>query len=305
MPLIDRRTPNGSRTPADSVYLDMSQPSAAGLLHCWPFFMAETPNKIPDLLGKRNLSRVSNSEFVRSVDAFGPNWDTKNNSGYPGFSGGSDLLDVTDEITVSFWFNSRYAGGFSDATLLSRAVSGTAANDVDNGTSDITIRFQTGNYIEAMIRTIGNDLALRVGDDPGEDPWGGVHTQSSNSGARGPFYPDFVAITYKTTELRLYVNGVQVGSATDGSAGDIQQETGRIFGFFGPYYFGSSDRLGSHAVYEARVYNRCLNSAGIWRLYDPQTRWEIYQNQRIFYTVSTPLEPGTTGQNVIWFGAAF
>jgi hypothetical protein len=267
--------------------------------------MAETANKIPDLLGKRNLNRVTNSEFVRAADAFGANWDTGANSGYPGFSGGSDLLDVTDEITVSFWFNSRYAGGFSDATLVSRAVDGTAANDVDNGTSDITVRFQTGNYLEGHIRTIGDDLSIRVGDDPGESEWGGIHSQSSDSGGVGPFYPDFVAITYKTTELRLYVNGVEVGSATSGSAGNIQQETGRLFGFFGPYYIGSDDRLGSQAIYEARMYNKCLNSSEIWRIYDPLTRWEIYQSPRIFYTVSRPIAPEVLGQSAIWFGSAF
>lgn len=81
-----------------------------------------------------------------------------------------------------------------------------------------------------------------------------------------------VVATYESSvDLRLYVDGTLF--FTSGTIGAIQTPANT------PITIGTATALGFAAIQclaDVRVYNRKLTTAEIWRLYDPQTRWDLY-----------------------------
>lgn len=71
--------------------------------------------------------------------------------------------------------------------------------------------------------------------------------------------------------LRLYVNGVEVGSDPSETTPTVTTSpTLQI----GRYYTGANWFNGD--IWDARVYTRCLSAAEVAHLYAPETRWDLY-----------------------------
>lgn len=82
--------------------------------------------------------------------------------------------------------------------------------------------------------------------------------------------------TVDGTTMRLYLQGVQVGSQAAGTA-YTGYTTPRIIlagdniangGQLGAYFAGT--------IYSFAIYNRALTASEVWELYEPRTRWDLY-----------------------------
>lgn len=82
-----------------------------------------------------------------------------------------------------------------------------------------------------------------------------------------------LAITRNGTSVQFYLNG-----RPDGAPQTLGANNALLLSFIGHAttvangYYGLKGTLG-----DTRIYNRALKAAEIWQLYDPQTRWELYQ----------------------------
>lgn len=109
--------------------------------------------------------------------------------------------------------------------------------------------------------------------------------------------------TWQTGDARWYANGQLVASNTNTQA----MPTVKTAGCF---VFGDgadSARVGGLNIYyrdfiaEPRIYNRALSATEVWQIYDPATRWDLYQmpSARMFYgTVAAAVSSRRPGGNI-------
>ena len=105
---------------------------------------------------------------------------------------------------------------------------------------------------------------------------------------------DHVVGTYDGVNMRTYVNGLAVGAPIN--------EVGTINAYASDVYFARYEHLDS-SMYEGplsdcRIYNRCLSPSEVYKLYDPRTRWDLYEPiQRPFLAMSPAAPEGRTTHN--------
>lgn len=78
-------------------------------------------------------------------------------------------------------------------------------------------------------------------------------------------------------DLTLFVNGVLVG--TD-SSNAIPTDGAQALGLLGPTNIGSTEVPAICDAMDFRLWNRALSDAEFYGLWDPRTRWDIYQTLR-------------------------
>lgn len=100
-----------------------------------------------------------------------------------------------------------------------------------------------------------------------------------------------VVITCDGTSMSIYLDGI--GVATGGG--------GNQTGDLGSFYIGDTHSFLSHEmsgdVYDVRIYDCILPAAQVYALYDPQTRWELYQPLPKLWAVGQPTTPQTVSMS--------
>ena len=165
-------------------------------------------------------------------------------------------------ITGATWGTGRYGGGltFDGASALVAVPSSTSLNPGAQMTLAAWIRPSgTQSGWRTIMQRQPDSYFLNASTSAGGNVPGGGGTVNGNihtvtgTGAAAPNQWTHVAMTYDGTALRLYVNGVQVGTA--GAGGSIQTSTT-------PLWIGGNQPYGEHfagTIDEARVYNRALS----------------------------------------------
>lgn len=96
--------------------------------------------------------------------------------------------------------------------------------------------------------------------------------------------PFHLSATFDGANCRYYFNGQQIGTAQANTRNPAAIAKPLTIGAFGYYTPSGGDltpnRWTDGAIFDVRIYRRSLSAAEIWRLYDPQTRWELYQPPR-------------------------
>lgn len=116
---------------------------------------------------------------------------------------------------------------------------------------------------------------------------------STNAPTAGVLY--HVAATYDDNgdrKVRIFLNGLEVaytdqtaaiGALLDDSALDL------TIGSLSPNFWYMNGRIG-----DVRIYNRGLTDTEVWQLYDPPTRWELYQLPRRLWRLGAIAPPPPT-----------
>jgi hypothetical protein len=103
----------------------------------------------------------------------------------------------------------------------------------------------------------------------------------------------FAVAAYAGTSTTLYLSGPNglasyvIGSLTDNSKTPSA------------WYAGYDSAVGGRELdgefCDLRIYNRALSSAEVWALYDPRTRWDLYQQPTRRLWIDTAAAPATGG----------
>ena len=95
----------------------------------------------------------------------------------------------------------------------------------------------------------------------------------------------FIGVAASATDRRMYINGVQVGNATASVSWPVDSNTWAV----GVPVTSSPSDPWDGPIVECFVWKRGLTDAQVWALYDPKTRWDLYQQPafpRIAYSFS-------------------
>lgn len=181
----------------------------------------------------------------------GATWGTGITGAAVSLDGENDRVSMTGPglsgtaITIACWF---HADDFDtgDARLISRA-QGTSESDHDWMLSTVS---SGGQYrLRARLRTGGSTKTL-IGSNGVLSPGTWFHT----------------ALVYDGSQMRLYQDGVEVGSAS--KSGAVDERSGLSVAF-GNQPSGAGSRPFDGLIDDVRIYNRALDSAEIASLADP------------------------------------
>lgn len=190
---------------------------------------------------------------------------------YPAGIGG------TQPFTLSVWINAfDTAGGWPAAT--SRVFWFTEGDNPNDGTTDKRIEVNAdGTFFfsayDGGTRTTTSTATL-VAD---------ISTSQLLTG------------TYDGTNLRIYVDGQVSGTAA---------ACGSTFNFASPLIWWGSAFKG--ALWDVRVYMKCLSASEIWALYEPSTRYDLYwvPGRRVFFDVAAAAATAARARYFPLLGAA-
>lgn len=101
---------------------------------------------------------------------------------------------------------------------------------------------------------------------------------------------NIMVLRVKSGTQDIINNAVVKGSATTAATGTSTTATTQLV-------IGSEDgaaRIGAY-IYDVRLYNRFLSDADVWSLYDPRTRWDLYQvrSRRIYFDIAAAAAAST------------
>lgn len=223
--------------------LNARSPQALGLLGWWPGLGSRGANFLRDYSGNGN-----HLPFGATTQS--PTWAADGQRGAaPSFDGG-DLMQIAGlpvilqpvRITISLWFRpgTGWAGSGQYAYLID--------TNNDSGSAGYTI--QTGD----------NGIYFTLGGV--QQDW--LVAQSLSVGT---LY--HLALTYDGAAIVAYLDGRQIGTTAD--SGNITYSGGSLTVGFNA--FGSWRGL----IDDLRIYNRALPANEVRQLYDPQTRWQLYE----------------------------
>lgn len=191
------------------------------------------------------------------------------------FGGDSyDIFDPTNAtwlnglttFSVAAWIRTRMSGTISQNIILAKHSAGTDGTFYLALTDPSTIRM-----------AVVNSASSRKDHDVSYDLQNGMLYH--------------VAATYDGANIRIYVNGVEIGSPTAQTGGLKTYATALRIGNYSGVAWNMHGRVG-----DARVYTRCLTTEDVSAMYDPRTRWELYaQPPRVFATTGSA--PPVTGRS--------
>ncbi|MDX5368166.1 MAG: LamG domain-containing protein [Alphaproteobacteria bacterium] len=268
--------------------LNLRSQQAKGLTSVWPFFgpWMRGKGEAVEALGYRpSAMLVENASYPAGVQAIPPNIAT----GYlPGVAGtGRDAEGTYWNVALTDAQRPAHAGGAMMCWCWSE-IGGT--NPFGQNTGGYLMHFENHSN---QANTEG--LFIGIKQFGASDPAWGVaairfDTVPTNCTlddrlsalpvqlvAHRPYH---VAMTWDGTNAHLYVNGRLRQSGAHAGAFDWDQanrplKIGRGAG--GAGYSGSW--WGS--IWDVRVYDRCLSEAEIAAIYEPRTRWELYQGNAV------------------------
>jgi hypothetical protein len=182
--------------------------------------------QVPDASGQGNTGTISSATWT-TAGKFGAALSFNGSSSWVTVADAASL-DLTTGMTIEAWVNPSSGSGWRSVVLKERA----------------------GGLAYALYSA-----------NNGSRPAGYVHT-STDIGASGTSAVPFnvwthLALTYDGATIRLFVNGVQVGSRAAAGAAVVTSGALRIGGnsVWGEYFKGKID--------EVRIYNRALTAAQI------------------------------------------
>ncbi|NRB38478.1 MAG: LamG domain-containing protein [Pseudomonadales bacterium] len=203
-------------------------------------------NNLHGMTGGNTFSSISNPEPALSGDPGScryANFDRDDD--YISIAD-NDLLDFTDELSITAWIRPTAAGSSSFGVIVSKAESVSSYS--------YSLHLFTGNIIEfAWCSDFSN---------------GGSCT--GNNSVRSPATVNFdewihVAISFKLGEQRLYINGVEVASDTSSNA-IIANDTNLFFGAGEDPVFSAIHEFEGQ-IDEVNIYSTALSSDEIQAIY--------------------------------------
>ena len=252
MALIQRgfQAYDGSHAPKWPFTLNKDSPQAQGLVGWWPMFGGQG---FRDLSGFGHNGVVTGSpndvasEFGNIIKDF--------------VRADGDLIDVGDISNVipigSAWTVSMWARvALGDVGTDQRCIASWGTND-----NALGIWWDTG----------GIDNWAAVANNSTQNSQKVTNTNVDNA-LSGVLQLVTVTVTDigSSGKLSIYVDGI--------FSNDVGAPSGNNEGFF-DLVFGAivpATALCDAQMFDGRVYNRTLNAAEVWQLYDPSTRWDLY-----------------------------
>lgn len=251
MPMPGPRLPIQFPTMQHVFNWDRQHQQARGLVGLWlpaaGFVDASSDRRMRSLLSHGNASlspglKSPNSSYdpVEVIDTeLGPSLDTTlQMSNPPSLISTSAIGNFIDEASFSFFIRVRI---------------GVSAGDI--------LETQTVSSRTLTLNISSNEFRASLYD--------GTTSLSIVSGVTatvGEVY--HLLVTYRAGTLTLYVNGFNRGSDTDGAYSE---------GALGVLQISQASNYFQGRIGEVRVYDRELSAAEAWQLYDPATRWALYQ----------------------------
>jgi hypothetical protein len=168
----------------------------------------------------------------------------------------------------------------------------TSGNQCDDNTADFRFNWNDLTDFQWHINTSGS----HSGNQEGIDATGKFSDYNRGSGGTGEYVLQHLMLTRLGSTGYMYLNGNLLHSS-GGISGSLTQTGTRRFGIVDPWSTGG--RRSWLSIFDFRVYNKGVNEAEAWRLYDPLTRWEIYSTSRTYFMpTSFAVAPSF---NAIWF----
>lgn len=242
MPIARSRGWPYSHPPNTQFMLNRSSPQADGLVGWWPT-LGQGGNVLRDLSGFGN-----NGTFTGT-----PGWLNGERGQVLDLPGSSDWVDLGDKnvfspsaISWSFWAK------FDTEVATQQGIISKRTNP---GVNEYVIYEQlTPNYLHSIVWPSGGQLSVLVDFD---------------SAWRGPWIN--IVMTYDSVSgANLYVNSVfQSNGAANGT---IVDDTGSLR--FGEDHYGNEF---NGKLSDIRVYDHTLSASVRQEIYNPQTRWDLYQ----------------------------
>lgn len=166
------------------------------------------------------------------------------------------LLDITEPLTLSAWcMLEQYSGGTDFGHVICRPTTAVAS-------PYIIYRISINNQ---------NPASFVCGFSTGDGGTAHNITGASTITLNKPYH---VCMTYDGAVLILYVNG-KIDATAAKTAAVGTNNKGVALGRLGDHDISNNHWHGW--IQDARIYNRALNANEVWRLYDPDTRWDLYK----------------------------
>jgi hypothetical protein len=229
--------------PPERFALNAASPQANGLIGWFPFAGQRRGDLQAhnEVLGTAYTTVHSNPEWVVDADLGG----VANFTGYTRYNPGLAGI-IGDRFTVAAVLKRTTTS--SDLWFWGTGDQRSNNNQLHIGsTSSTTLNFNFWN----------NDLQVTVDSLVGGWAWV-VATYDKSLG---------------TGNQKLFLNGVQIGQRNNTTG-----FTGHQIHYLGYREYNSQSWTGYIA--DVRIYNRALSADEVWQLYDPATRWELYQPER-------------------------
>lgn len=272
--------------------LNQNSEQAQGLLYWWPLSVVSHYN-----IGSRFKDMVNYGQDY----AFYPQvWGGLGSDallGYGTYYDGSNVgnpnvvntsFNLSAPFTLSLWCRSDFANGTGNQSFAK--IFGKPHNALS----------ETDPYYLWLIQIDNGSPATFVGYISTGVAGGGVSIGGTSTLASGKVW--HVALTYDGATLALYVNGLlESSTATSITVGtnSNQPTMGK-----GPRN-NAENWLG--LIKDVRVYNTAKSPGEIWRMYDAETRWELYTPQRRRRSfkagASTPASSSAAGLGRFFFGS--
>ncbi len=229
--------------PPERFALNAASPQANGLIGWFPFVGQRRGDLQAhnEVLGTAYTTVHSNPEWVVDADLGG----VANFTGYTRYNPSLAGI-IGDQFTV--------------AAVLKRT---TTSNNLwfwgtgDQLSSNNQLQIGSTSSTRLNFNFMNNDLQVIVSSLVGRWAWV-VATYDKSLG---------------TGNQKLFLNGVQIGQRNNTTG-----FTGHQIHYLGYREYNSRSWTGYIA--DVRIYNRALSADEVWQLYDPATRWELYQPER-------------------------
>lgn len=241
----------GAFPPTQWFGINHSSPQSAGLEFWIPVMRPRNLFTVRDLV----RGAFQNSALIGNGTTYGP--DPVFGFGVNFANNFSKLVINSPSDPANSWFVSLPYFSVT-AWIRPTAIQGTiiSRSGPTNPTTDpFLLWFQAVNNLRF---TVVDSLGTRYDHDAG-GTW-----------AAGQLY--HVAAVYDGAALRCYQDGMQIGSTTAMTGVTINSNT--------PINLGNINASGSGfrgRILEVRIYSRALTPENIWQMFDPPTRFDLYQ----------------------------
>lgn len=171
-------------------------------------------------------------------------------------------------LTVSFWINGEQDYG----NVFKFALTDGRISIRHNGAYSIQVLYNDGSW-KNITHTLPADL-----DDPNNYLY---HVaciwKQNNTGSAG--------------HAEIWINGILVQTSADSTLNTATNVSGT-------YLMADTDEGWAGNIADIRLYNRPFTNEEVWRLYDPRTRWELYEqpSRRIARKAPAPAGALTTAE---------
>ncbi len=266
-----------SRLPTGPVRLNANSPQADGLVACWPMFGGLGSSHVVDL-GPHQKHGVAQGLVVDGVSPWGHT---------PSFPADSDTLYTDDYVLVD--------NPGDDALYLPAGNGAMSAWSIpDFGDSDLgqnimaVIMWQQGHANAASVRSY-----LFGWRQPGSSGPANIRAMMACAGsadtvldttgiAASPGQPAHIIMTWDPDNMHVYVNGGQDSASKSRPSPGILRNSNLDF------YIGRGTTAAGYRgeyrgwLHDCRLYDRTISADEAAAMYDPTTRWDLYETPRTF-----------------------